>query len=186
MAGKIFAFPVLEEIVVSLASQVNPIALLHHAVHFHFVFQDAAVAPDAPGRTDVVLVTDHQHPVDPQLFAFLQRQSNHTGGNAPAPLGGQHTVADVAAVQQQPVIQPVADIHRAHEDILLRVQTEECGVRHKSLRLILHIQIGKVIVKVPVIQSANGVRDDLLPRRVPLGHHIVQVPPVLWFQFYKL
>ena len=97
-----------------------------------------------------------------------------------------HTVADVAAVQQQSVIQPVADIHRAHEDILLRVQTEECGVRHKSLRLILHIQIGKIVVKVPVIQSANGVRGDLLPRRVPLGHHIVQVPPVLWFQFYKL
>ena len=39
-------------------------------------------------NTDVVLVTDHQHPVDPQLFAFLQRQSDHAGGDAPVPLGG--------------------------------------------------------------------------------------------------
>ena len=170
----------------SLASQVNPIALLHHAVHFHFVFQNAAVAPDAPGRADVVLVTDHQHPVDSQLFAFLQRKSDHAGGDAPVPLGGQHPVADVAAVQQQPVIQAVADIHRANENILLRIQTEEGGVRHKLLRLLPHVQIGKIIVKIPVVQPPDGIRDNFLPRRVPLGHHVVQVPPVLWFQFYKL
>ena len=49
MTGKIFALPMLEEIVMGLVSQIDPVALLHHAVHFHFVFQNAAVAPDAPG-----------------------------------------------------------------------------------------------------------------------------------------
>ena len=102
------------------------------------------------------------------------------------PLGGQHPVADVAAVQQQPVIQAVADIHRANEDILLRIQTEEGGVRHKLLRLLPHVQIGKIIVKIPVVQPSDGIGDNFLPRRIPLGHHVVQVPPVLWFQFYKL
>ena len=80
----------------------------------------------------------------------------------------------------------MADIHRTNKDIPLCIQAEEGRVRHKALRIVLSLQVFQVTVKIVVVISADRIGNDLLPRRIPLIHHFIQVPLICRRQLYKL
>ena len=73
------------------------------------VLEDAAGSFDDRGAADVVVVAGDEHPVDAEGVDALEALAQDLGGVAAAAVRRQDAVADVAALVEQEVVEPVAD-----------------------------------------------------------------------------
>ena len=100
------------------AGKIDPVPLLPDTFLVDdLVFQNAAVMHDGLGRADIIPITGHQYPGNPQLSALVQGQADHGGGIALPARAGADPVADMAAGEEQGGRQIVADVDGTHENL---------------------------------------------------------------------
>lgn len=107
----------------------------------------------------------------PSFFALLECKPDHRGGNSFSPLRGAYAVADMPAAKEETVVEIMANIHRAHEDIPLLVKAKEGRIGHKPLGRLGHVELRKISRKIAVIVLADRLGNDLITARRPFVHH---------------
>jgi hypothetical protein len=114
--------------------QVNPVSPCEFTRFFSvaFVFEDATVFFDYLCRGDIVIIAGNKSSFQAEKSRFGDSQFQYRSSITFAPLAGPDSISDVPAKFSQIVIQPVPQVARSENYVIITNQPE-CRLRNPAI-----------------------------------------------------